>query len=527
MSYSRVVFAVVAVIAVGVGPAAAQPDPNLRPTYGSVKLRAGFLPDPFTKDVVAGGNLRTNLGGVNAFVAKAPDFSLYYEKGQFPLIFYVQSVADTTLLINLPNGTWVADDDSGGGLNPLVRIANPQSGRYDIFVGTFGKNPAPATLFISELDPNKQPQPPPVVPPPIGKDNLPACYIVAAGVDNYPHANRLRGCLNDARNTVAAFKSQTGAIFRKVEEQILLDATATRANIHQRLQAFTQKGAARDFMVLFLSGHGSRTADNKNWFFLPFDFHPGNTNATILSDRAVLDLGDQLVKQKKHFVVIVDACFSGQLVTTAQSYLNRYQTTGDGGMILMMSSAPHQTSAALGNFSAFAKAFADAMAGNGDLNRDGKVTLEEIKTYTARRTAQLLAQARISDKQDCIVAWSPSISRDLPLAISGRVVALEPKKAAPADKATRWVGSETLPGYGKLAFALYPDGRAVMIDARDTSEGVWRQENDQYTLLFGNGSVVYTGTRQGNTISGKATSPSTRQRNIQSWDWTVQLQAGG
>ena len=49
------------------------------------------------------GQLKTNLGGVPAYVAKAPDFSLHYTKGKFPLTFTVSSVGDTTLLINLPN----------------------------------------------------------------------------------------------------------------------------------------------------------------------------------------------------------------------------------------------------------------------------------------------------------------------------------------------------------------------------------------------------------------------------------------
>jgi hypothetical protein len=133
-----------------VGLAAAQ-DPNLPPTFGSVTLRAGFLPDPYKKDLVAGGPIQTKLGGVTAWVAKAPDFVLNYTAGQFALTIHADSKADTTLLINLPDGTWVADDDSGGGLNPLLKFAKPQSGRYDIYVGTFNKENAKATLYITEL----------------------------------------------------------------------------------------------------------------------------------------------------------------------------------------------------------------------------------------------------------------------------------------------------------------------------------------------------------------------------------------
>jgi len=140
-----------AAVALFAGHAATQ-DPTLDPTYGSVKLKAGFMPDPYEKKVVAGGPIKTNLGGVSAFVAKAPDFQLEYTAGKLPLTIHVEAEADTTLLINLPDGTWVANDDQAkGNLNPLLKFAKPQSGRYDIWVGTFGKDTAPAVLKVTEL----------------------------------------------------------------------------------------------------------------------------------------------------------------------------------------------------------------------------------------------------------------------------------------------------------------------------------------------------------------------------------------
>jgi serine protease Do len=133
-------------------PVKGGPDISLPPTFGSVTLKTGFTPDPYVKKLTAGGPINTKLGGVNAFVAKAPDFKLHYTAGDtFPLIFHVRSEGDTTLLINLPNGTWIANDDGGKGLNPMLRLNNPMSGRYDIYVGTFGKTLVPATLFITEL----------------------------------------------------------------------------------------------------------------------------------------------------------------------------------------------------------------------------------------------------------------------------------------------------------------------------------------------------------------------------------------
>lgn len=509
MFRSKLPIAALAMVLFTVGRAHAQPDPNLKPTYGSVTLKADFLPDPFTTYVVAGGNLKTNLGGVNAYVAKAPDFSLHYTKGNFPLSFTVKSVGDTTLLINLPDGTWVADDDSGGGLDPLLHFANPQSGRYDIYVGTYKKDFVEATLYISELGFARKP-------PPVPKTGLPDCYILSAGVDNYPFLNKLKGDLNDARNTVAAFKNQTGIRFRTVNERTLLDGAATHQAIHKGFQSFTKQGAANDFMVLFLSGHGGRMNGNKTWMFCPFDF---KTEASALTDKQILDVGDSLVKQKKNVVIIVDACHSGQMHVTAQPYMNRYQNANEGGLILMLACTGEQTSAALGNYSTFAKAFSDSMAGAGDLNRDSKITLAEMKTYTKKRTDELVAGAR-QPRQDCIVAWSPSLAGEMAFAYTDRP-ALALAKPPPTESFTQWEGNETLAGYGKLVFKTYANGRAVMVDAKSTTEGIWQRQGNQYTLSFANGAVVYTGTLNGAALSGTAVGPAARDDPQKAWNWTV------
>lgn len=184
-------------------------------------------------------------------------------------------------------------------------------------------------------------------------------------------------------------------------------------------------------------------------------------------------------------------------------------------------------STALGNYSAYAKALADTMAGMGDLDRNGKITLDEVRIGSQRRTAQLLAQARSSNKQDVVVAWSRSLPADMPFAYAGRAFAAAPAaRPLPKEVPIRWVGSETLAGYGKLAFSLYSNGRAVMIDAKDSMDGIWQRQNDRITLSFANGAIIYSGTLRGTTIAGTASSPSPRQNERKTWSWTVQRQGG-
>lgn len=137
------------------GPAAHAQDVSASPTYGDVRLSAGFLPDPHTTSLTAGGSISVSRGSCTyGHVASAPDVDLYYTgNGSNDLYIYARAGADITLLINTPNGTWVCNDDGLGDGDPVVVIPNAASGLYDIWVGTYGTSMTPATLYVSEIDP--------------------------------------------------------------------------------------------------------------------------------------------------------------------------------------------------------------------------------------------------------------------------------------------------------------------------------------------------------------------------------------
>ncbi len=123
-------------------------------SYGSADLPGGFTPDPYSIEVAAGGSIdaSTYSSTCSGYIATDPDFNLNYESGFLPLIFSVGSESDTTLAINLPDGSWLCDDDGGEGLNPMLEISDAETGVYNIWVGTFDEDTNPsAVLSISEL----------------------------------------------------------------------------------------------------------------------------------------------------------------------------------------------------------------------------------------------------------------------------------------------------------------------------------------------------------------------------------------
>lgn len=120
----------------------------------SISLTAGFTPDPFTTVLAAGGVQDASSVDPACYgnIAAQPDFVLNYTAGDWPLRVFVTSDTDTTLLMRTPSGEVLCNDDADG-LNPAIALQSPQSGLYEVFIGTYdasGGNPN-ATLAITEI----------------------------------------------------------------------------------------------------------------------------------------------------------------------------------------------------------------------------------------------------------------------------------------------------------------------------------------------------------------------------------------
>ncbi len=99
--------------------ASAQGWATAEPLYGTHAINTGFLPDPVSIPVVAGGAETPQALGAPAncngnITATQPDVRVNYTAGSFPFSFFVNSAMDTTLIVNAPDGTWFCNDDTNG-----------------------------------------------------------------------------------------------------------------------------------------------------------------------------------------------------------------------------------------------------------------------------------------------------------------------------------------------------------------------------------------------------------------------------
>ncbi|MEQ8365373.1 MAG: peptidase S1, partial [Roseicyclus sp.] len=139
--------------------AAACPSYNNPTVFGSTTLNAGFLPDPYVRNLTAGGrvNLSNCSGGQwPGYVVTRPDFRLFYygssPTGRLTFALEARSNVDTILLVNSPDGQWHYNDDYRG-FNSAIVFFNPLQGQYDVWTGSYNlSSNNPAQLIITEYN---------------------------------------------------------------------------------------------------------------------------------------------------------------------------------------------------------------------------------------------------------------------------------------------------------------------------------------------------------------------------------------
>lgn len=129
------------------------------PLYGTTRLTAGFSPDP---TFVAGQAGATRDGAVQAsslgigsscrgvVESSKPDYVLDYTSGQYTLRTGFCSDGDTSVVMRTPSGQWLCDDDGGSGHNPLVFQERPESGQYQVWVGSIDGRAHRGNFWASE-----------------------------------------------------------------------------------------------------------------------------------------------------------------------------------------------------------------------------------------------------------------------------------------------------------------------------------------------------------------------------------------
>ncbi len=133
-------------------------------------------------------------------------------------------------------------------------------------------------------------------------------WALCIGIDDYEGPNRLRNCVNDARDMASLF---SGAGVPSPGLRLLLDGQATKAVILDAIRAMASAAAPGDAVFIYFSGHGYAVKD------LDGDEDDGCDEAWVCHGGDFL-LDDEINAALAAFVaervhLISDSCFSGTM----------------------------------------------------------------------------------------------------------------------------------------------------------------------------------------------------------------------
>jgi len=144
-------------------------------------------------------------------------------------------------------------------------------------------------------------------------------YGLSVGINNYPGTdNDLSGCVNDAKDWQAELKE------RGFEAALLLDQSATKANIVREMRSLLEKAVSGDVVVFTYSGHGTwlpdddgDEPDNRDEALCPYDVRTG-----VLIDDELYELFLEAARGVR-VIFISDSCHSGSVARLAPASSDR------------------------------------------------------------------------------------------------------------------------------------------------------------------------------------------------------------
>ena len=225
---------------------------------------------------------------------------------------------------------------------------------------------------------------------------------VIIGISNYKSLPKAEFAKDDAQvfydYAIRALGVKPGNIKLLMDEQADAEEiyTAFKTWLPARVKSTTD-------VYVFYSGHGLPTQDGSGLYWLP-----QRANRDLISKTGILLAevnGDIQASKPKSVTIFMDACYSGQarggetlLASARPIALKSQPTTFPNNFTVISASQADQISSSSPELQhgIFSYYLMRGMEGEADLNKDGKITLDEIQAYLSENVGR---QARIMNRQ--------------------------------------------------------------------------------------------------------------------------------
>jgi uncharacterized caspase-like protein len=141
-------------------------------------------------------------------------------------------------------------------------------------------------------------------------------YLFVIGIDKYQHWTPLKCAVKDVRDFVKILTER----YQFDESQVftLLNEEGTQKNILHTFRELAKKITSNDNLIIYFSGHGHYDEVSKTGYWIPVDAETGHENEYQFINTAIIV--DRLRGiDTLHTFLIIDACFSGTLITQIRS----------------------------------------------------------------------------------------------------------------------------------------------------------------------------------------------------------------
>ncbi|MHB9024284.1 MAG: WD40 domain-containing protein [Armatimonadota bacterium] len=224
------------------------------------------------------------------------------------------------------------------------------------------------------------------------KASVGTLYMLGVGINQYTNASipELRYAVADVTALAEALKTQRdGKPYAAVKTKLLTDGKATVSNLKFSLRELKDTATENDVVVIFLAGHG--VLANGYFYFGSCNLDVKDIPTTSLDWRDFIAALREV--RAKRVLVLADTCQSGGIAGDQPMNNDELarKLNKEAHRLVFTAATRDEVSRERADWGhgAFTKALLEALAGQADTDKDGRLTFQELKDYVPDRVAVL------------------------------------------------------------------------------------------------------------------------------------------
>ena len=228
----------------------------------------------------------------------------------------------------------------------------------------------------------------------VQKPNL---HILTIAVDKYRDGDlRLNYSVDDAIAIIDRLKQIAKPLFDDIFVYNIYDDEVRKGNIKTKFEEIGRNTTREDVFLMFVAGHGITNKSDGSYYFLPVDFRYTSEKAVVEQGVSMNDFKMYLsnVKALKS-LLLIDTCNSGSFAEAISSRGMIEKTAinklvrATGRATIVASSRDQVALEGYEGHGVFTYIILEALKGDADSNRDGRITINELATWIEEKLPEV------------------------------------------------------------------------------------------------------------------------------------------